>query len=310
MASSTQSMPGPSWGSRSSMIFLHLFYVAVLFALNSDLRHTASQHPWYIVLYLALLLIALFQYVYVAGSNPGYVVEELEKDLEAEAKSKYSISDSTHMQRREKSRESGTKSRGPDGFTFSENGSNSSDEFCSICRVHKPLRAKHCHDCNKCVLKFDHHCHWLGTCVGYMNHRRFWWFVLTEIPLCMWTCALYCTAFTESKSSYTWLLNGLIVGLLIFLVLSIFFMVALIIFHGYLIVTNQTTYEIIRRGRLDYMRNVPDSVKPFSRGYVKNIVSFCCGSRSFFYVEEMPHEDILAARASSTFLQKLHFNCC
>lgn len=49
----------------------------------------------------------------------------------------------------------------------------------------QPPRAKHCHDCDKCVLKFDHHCVWLGTCIGQGNHYRFWWvyFPCTIRPL-------------------------------------------------------------------------------------------------------------------------------
>lgn len=45
----------------------------------------------------------------------------------------------------------------------------------------QPPRTKHCHDCDKCVLQFDHHCVWLGTCIGQGNHCRFWW---------VWFCQL------------------------------------------------------------------------------------------------------------------------
>ncbi|KAF3572041.1 hypothetical protein F2Q69_00061636 [Brassica cretica] len=41
---------------------------------------------------------------------------------------------------------------------------------CGYCHVEQPPRAKHCHDCDRCVLQFDHHCVWLGTCVGQKNH--------------------------------------------------------------------------------------------------------------------------------------------
>ncbi|THU58476.1 hypothetical protein C4D60_Mb03t14680 [Musa balbisiana] len=44
---------------------------------------------------------------------------------------------------------------------------------CSYCHIIQPPRSKHCHDCDKCVLQFDHHCAWLGTCIGKRNHCRF-----------------------------------------------------------------------------------------------------------------------------------------
>lgn len=292
------------------MIFLHLFYVAALFALNSDLRQATLLHPWFTVLYLALLIITLFQYWLTVGSNPGYLGEELNKDLDAEAQMKRTITDSNCEQRAERTTESGSPNGRAKALSFSGFRNNLSDDYCSICHVHRPLRAKHCKDCAKCVLKFDHHCHWLGTCVGYMNHRRFWWYVFLETPLCVWTCVLYSTAFTDSRSSYTWLLNGAVVILLIFLMLCVVFLVALVVFHGYLILTNQTTYEIIRRDRIPYMRNVPSNVKPFSKGYIRNIISFCWGLRSFYHVEEVLDERILDARASSSFCESLYFNFC
>jgi palmitoyltransferase len=45
---------------------------------------------------------------------------------------------------------------------------------CGYCHVEQPPRTKHCHDCDRCVLQFDHHCVWLGTCIGQKNHSKFW----------------------------------------------------------------------------------------------------------------------------------------
>ena len=51
-------------------------------------------------------------------------------------------------------------------------------KFCETCNVFRPLRTSHCHDCNNCVLGFDHHCKWLGTCIGKRNYSFFFIFVL------------------------------------------------------------------------------------------------------------------------------------
>ena len=50
-------------------------------------------------------------------------------------------------------------------------------KFCETCNIFRPLRPSHCHDCNICVLNFDHHCLWLGTCIGKRNYTLFFHFV-------------------------------------------------------------------------------------------------------------------------------------
>ena len=61
-----------------------------------------------------------------------------------------------------------------------------SSHYCRVCRYVKPLRAKHCYTCGRCVRRFDHHCPWLGNCVGERNHRFFWLFLLMETALLAW----------------------------------------------------------------------------------------------------------------------------
>jgi len=49
-----------------------------------------------------------------------------------------------------------------------------SKRFCPYCQQAQPVRSKHCYDCGKCVVQFDHHCSWVGTCIGWRNHTHFW----------------------------------------------------------------------------------------------------------------------------------------
>ncbi|KXZ53863.1 hypothetical protein GPECTOR_6g781 [Gonium pectorale] len=51
---------------------------------------------------------------------------------------------------------------------------------CYTCHVPRPLRAKHCQYCNRCVRRFDHHCPAIGNCVGEGNERAFsaWLFTM------------------------------------------------------------------------------------------------------------------------------------
>jgi hypothetical protein len=54
-------------------------------------------------------------------------------------------------------------------------------KYCESCNVFRPLRTSHCHDCNNCVMGFDHHCVWLGTCIGKKNYTVFFHFVTVTL---------------------------------------------------------------------------------------------------------------------------------
>lgn len=298
------------WSTRIVIVALHLLFVGGLFFLDANLRRQTLLYPWYTALYLLLMVLTVTQYLFTAGSNPGYVVDVLREDQIAEADMKRAMDNSTGVQRME-------RARGDVGLYGSAkinlwrgSGSSSSNRTCPTCRVLQPPRSKHCHDCNKCVFRFDHHCVWLGTCVGYDNHCKFWWYILDETVLCLWTSVMYATSLTTIGSSSSWLHSTAVIILLIALLCFLLFLVLLLMFHSYLVITNQTTYELIRRKRIPEFRHVPDKVKPYSKGCVKNIYSFCCAPRGIYEIERMPNLNFLEERANYSFCDTLYFNCC
>lgn len=71
-----------------------------------------------------------------------------------------------------------------------QNGHLMQYKYCKTCAIMRPLRSTHCHDCDNCVLKFDHHCPWLGQCVSYYNYRLFFIFVFLINILTIFMIAL------------------------------------------------------------------------------------------------------------------------
>ena len=58
--------------------------------------------------------------------------------------------------------------------------------FCWRCKFIRPIRSKHCYDCDRCVTKFDHHCPMVGNCVAARNHRFFVLFMSAQTIVVLW----------------------------------------------------------------------------------------------------------------------------
>ncbi|XP_020217815.1 protein S-acyltransferase 10 [Cajanus cajan] len=181
---------------------------------------------------------------------------------------------------------------------------------CTYCNVEQPPRAKHCHDCDKCVLQFDHHCVWLGNCIGQGNHCRFWWYLFEETALCLWTGVLY-ISYLKAHITRVWWQDAITILLLITLSMCLVFLLLLLLVHSYLILTNQTTYELVRRRRIPYLRSIPERVHPFSKGICGNLYNFCCARSSIYSLEPLPtSQEIEEKSRPYTCLDVINCRCC
>ncbi|XP_058090731.1 protein S-acyltransferase 10-like isoform X2 [Magnolia sinica] len=286
-----------SWGLKLALLVLHLIFVGVLFLFDRYLIQKTKKEPWYIAIYLALFLATLFQYFFTSSSSPGYVLDAMRAGNETH--STFSRTSATSKQ--PALRKNGSLNSPVDGRQLGRDvpgvnttswdklvmemyplGSSSRNWTCTYCNVAQPPRSKHCHDCDKCVLQFDHHCVWLGTCIGQGNHCRFWWYIFEETILCIWTGIFYIT-----------------------------FLKANITRQCYLVLTNQTTYELVRRRRISYLRSIPERVYPFSKGMCRNLYNFCCARSSIYAMEPLPTADELDVKARPyTCVDVFSCRCC
>ncbi|CAI0392748.1 unnamed protein product [Linum tenue] len=315
-----------SLGLRLALVLLHLLYAGVLFLFDTDLIDKTKQQPWYFTALYGLLFFAtLVQYFVTSSSSPGYVIDAM-RDLNernAIARQAAMISKQPASSKNGNlvitidATQHGRLLHGSNIMPWTKlvldlypPGTSVRNCTCSYCNVEQPPRAKHCHDCDKCVLQFDHHCVWLGTCIGQGNHCRFWWYICGETALCLWTGILYIT-YLKSNISRFWWKDAITILLVITLSIFLLFLLLLLLFHSYLILTNQTTFELVRRRRIPYLRGIPERVYPFSKGVCSNLYGFCCAPRSLYSLERMPSRVEMEEKSRPyTCLDILTCRCC
>ncbi|EAR97955.2 DHHC zinc finger protein (macronuclear) [Tetrahymena thermophila SB210] len=149
--------------------------------------------------------------------------------------------------------------------------------YCHICKRHQPFRSKHCDDCGRCICKFDHHCFWIGGCVGELNHRKFWFFLLLQSIVIFWTFmnslnALdrYISVNNQGEESYSQEYGAFAVLSFVLFILFLFTGV-LCAYHTFLILTNQTTWEHVKKNKISYIAKMPKGFYPFNQGVFQNI---------------------------------------
>lgn len=160
---------------------------------------------------------------------------------------------------------------------------------CKICQITKlPLRSHHCHKCKKCVQTFDHHCWILAGCIGENNRfKLIIYLIFQNFSIIMSALGILKIMNNQNNEILTYTLTLLFSVICLFLI--IFFWV--FIYHIYLLITNQTTFELFNEDKCPYLLifslerkkilsqrgiNVNDDIryKPFDSGIIKNIVLY------------------------------------
>jgi len=159
-------------------------------------------------------------------------------------------------------------------------------QFCLSCMVKKPIRAKHCRSCDRCVAKFDHHCGWINNCVGAKNVIPFLTcLTLVVINHMMFFRLAWITLFSIPDSPESLLpLNysvpiyfekePLIFLLTFFHLMNIGWLSSLLysLLNG-IIRNNMTTNEYLNGTRYDYLKHpqTGEFYNPFNKGPTNNL---------------------------------------
>ncbi|XP_047312391.1 protein S-acyltransferase 10 isoform X2 [Impatiens glandulifera] len=312
---------------QSALVLLHLVYAGILFLFDKDLIEKTIREPWYTTLYILLFVATLAQYFLTAYTSPSYVIDAMREANQADSLLRKSIMSSNKDNPSSSKNKSvvitveGNKSVKNAVETNASSwtklvmdlyppGTSARTLTCSYCNILQPPRSKHCHDCDKCVLQFDHHCVWLGTCIGQGNHCRFWWYIFEETTLCIWTSILYIT-FLKENISKAWWTSVILIALLIILAFFLIFLLLLLFFHSYMVMTNQTTYELVKRRRIPYLRGIPGRVYLFSKGVCRNVHNFCCVRNSRYRLEALPSSEEIEEKSKPyTCMHVLSCRCC
>lgn len=156
-------------------------------------------------------------------------------------------------------------------------GPNTDRFFCKYCNLYAPIRASHCHNCKKCVIRRDHHCPWTNICVGRDNHVYFFFFSFFEffsqtVP----TVDLYYHFIRYLIISKYYELSVILPYVIIIMVATygsqMSFRLASYNFNT--IYYNLTTWERARRSQISYLKCLPEGYSPFDKGIVGNLVEF------------------------------------
>lgn len=125
------------------------------------------------------------------------------------------------------------------------------DNGCQICQISNlPLRSLHCNKCNKCVRGFDHHCWILAGCIGENNRFSFILFLFFQNNSNINGAYVILKILNNIKSERLSYIITLLFSIMCLLEIIFFW---IFIYHLYLLITNQSTYEIFNEEKCPYL---------------------------------------------------------
>ncbi|KAH0888559.1 hypothetical protein HID58_050988 [Brassica napus] len=157
-------------------------------------------------------------------------------------------------------------------------------QLCATCKIIRPIRAKHCSTCDRCVEQFDHHCPWVSNCVGKKNKWDFFLFLLFEVLAMLITGGVTLARVLSDPSAPSsfgsWIsyVASNHVGALSFLLVEfcLFFSVAVLtVIQASQISRNITTNEMANALRYSYLRGPGGGFRnPYDHGCKRNCSDF------------------------------------
>ncbi len=158
-------------------------------------------------------------------------------------------------------------------------------KYCLTCRDWRMPRTFHCSRCDQCISIHDHHCIWINNCVGERNYRYFFAFLLFGCICSIYLSVLaYYHIFIYQKThslSFKQTLNHVPMSFFnaIYGNLILLYPLLLLLYHIFLVSTQQTTREYLRSLKTKNNRN------PYSLGNIlQNIVTSLCKPRGYSFI--------------------------
>jgi palmitoyltransferase len=89
-----------------------------------------------------------------------------------------------------------------------------------------------------------------------------------------------------------------------------FIPVGLFVFHIYLVVTNQTSWEVTKRSKISYLKDLPESVFPFDEGIMKNTAEFWCINKDKVWEISSENVRYQMRQPNSNIWNNEYYSCC